>query len=200
MEQNPQASALLADLGLDPSELNSEKPSPSRSVPEQHNRVGLPSDFHGAVNAPVHVAKERPIHRVMALMVTKGATYREIAAATGYTPIHVGTILRQPYMRKLVADLISDAGLDPVVTMLQSAGMDTVHKLLELRDSAPPAVALGASKELMDRILGKATQTIITEKRLPEDPAVEAARLKNEIADMQKNMEGRSIGTNETSN
>lgn len=196
MEQNPHADALLADLGIGAGELNEEKPSPSRSFNEQHG-VRLPGDFHGAVDAPVKVGKERPIHRVMALMVTKGATYREIAAATGFTPIHVSTVLRQPYMRKLVADLISDGGLDPVVTMLQSAGLDTVHKLIELRDSAPPAVSFQASKELLNRILGQAPQTIITEKKLPEDPAAEKERLLSDVKDMLKNFDGRSIGTNQ---
>lgn len=190
MDPNPHADLVLKELGIDPAESRSinEQDGDSRERAEKMARA-LPDDFHGATSPEAWTAKkEKPIYRQMALMVTKGATYREIAAATGYSPAAVGWILRQDFMRKLVVGLINEAGLDPVFTMIQQAGMDSVFRLIELRDTAPPAVALGATKELLDRLLGKAQQNIVHETKKSEDPADEKARLEREISEMQKSL------------
>lgn len=196
MDQNPHADAILAELGIDVAE--------SCSIIEQDggkpkdNSHMMPPDFHGATEPKNwHAKTEKPVYRTMALMVVKGATYREIAAATDYSPTQVGWILRQEFMRKMIVGLMNAAGLDPVVTMLQSAGVDSVIKLIELRDTAPAPVALGATKELLNRILGQASQHIIHEQKKVEDPAEEKARLEREIADMQKTTSRGGSGAGE---
>lgn len=201
MEQNAHAKDLLELSGISLDEVNQP---PSCSInerdqkPSSQSREGfLPSDLHGVKPPSVDVHKEKPIHRAMALMSVKGATYREIAKATGYSAVQVSTLMRQPWMREMVVHLISEAGLDPVLTLLQSEGMNSVMKLIDLRESAPPPIQLGATKELLDRLFGKAPQHIITEKKMPEDPKAEAERLKQEVAEMQKDLQtGNNIHTN----
>lgn len=127
----------------------------------------------------------------MAFMVAKGASYKDIAMATGYHYQQVSHIIRQPWMQELVAAMMEKLGVDPVRTMLESAGTDNVMKLIELRDdpNSPKVVQLGATRELFDRAFGKATQHVITERRVSRgDPKDELETLMEEVKEMQKSL------------
>lgn len=118
-------------------------------------------DFFGASD-PKILVKEQPRHRLMILLKAKGMSNREIAEYVGCSPVTVSYVLRQPFARERLAKIINDAGGDVVRTILEGTVVDTVHKLIDLRDNekVPPAVQKAACTDLLDRFLGKPTQQL----------------------------------------
>lgn len=119
-------------------------------------------DFYGAKNPAYINVKEQPKHRLAVLLKAKGMSNREIAGHLEMSPVTVGYVLRQPWARERLAKVINEAGGDMIREVLASAAIDTVHKLIDLRDNekVPPAVQKAACTDLLDRFLGKPTQQL----------------------------------------
>lgn len=115
--------------------------------------------------------REQPQHRLFAHMRARGFSVKEIAKATGYTPVMVGLALRQPFARRIIAKAL-ERDDRAVGEALRAEVMPSIDTLVEIRDddSAPKNARLGAAKELLDRYLGKATQPIeVTSGDVPND-------------------------------
>lgn len=108
--------------------------------------------------ATVPRGAEKPEHRTMAYMKAQGKSNREIARIMNMTESNVSIVLRQPYARRLITDEISRAGRNNIQSILEASVEDSLYKLIELRDSAPPSVSLNASNSILDRFLGKPVQ------------------------------------------
>lgn len=125
----------------------------------------------------VTLKREMPHHRLFAYMRARGFTIREIAKATGYTPVMIGIALRQPFARKIINEALTKDD-EMLSAALRAEAMPSIDVLVEIRDddSAPKNARLGAAKELLDRYLGKATQPLeVRNGDMPADiDAIEA--------------------------
>lgn len=173
MNKNPTVEELL--MGANEPKQES---SAQRTVRERLNRVheifeseGQTADkgeklFNSA--EPSHgVLHEQPEHRLMIWMKSQGASNREIARQLGYSEPWVSQVLRQPWARERIVNILKDAGGDELGTILKGAAADSLHTLIDLRDtSLNPAVRRAAADSLLDRYLGKPTQHVETKQAI----------------------------------
>lgn len=160
------------------------------SMSTGNNRViplhGVPNE-----NGP---KTEKPMHRYMCILSSRGLSNREIAEATGYTPTQVGNVLRAPWAKKLISELIhQEMGETGAVEFLRGAVTDVVVQLKDIALNAEkPADRLSGCKEILDRVFGKSTQPIAAVKKdvTPED---DVAGLKAELAELRKKQANTSI-------
>lgn len=170
--ENDIARDFLRELGVDPS-LVADKPL----RPPQHefaeatspefaecakNYANNPDKFFNSKPPEYGVKHEKPEHRVMIFLKAHGFSNLEIAEKTGYSPVMVSQILRQPWARERLITEISKSGRDVLSELIKGTGVDSVMTLVELRDdkNAPAAVRKACASDLIDRILGKPTQHI----------------------------------------
>jgi hypothetical protein len=106
--------------------------------------------------------KEKYEHRLMILMKAAGASTAEIAEALGVTVYTVRDVLAQPYAIDAVVGEIEKHGQDAIQTVIKGATLDSVLKLIELRDAddSPKEVQRKAANDILDRAFGKPNQSI----------------------------------------
>lgn len=141
---------------------------PSRSKPELDLRpvdaVDLENELYTQGCDPQR-QKEKPVHRLMAVLAAQGLSPSEIAEHTGMKVELVRSVLREPWAKRVVAQLLMDRGRQAAETILKSAASDSVFTLIELRDTAKSeAVRKGCADSILDRYLGKPTQYVKSEK------------------------------------
>lgn len=149
--------------------------------------------FHGQAEnkAPVTIQKENARHRRILFMKAHGMSNKDIAEALGMTPAGVGLVTRQDWFRESLVQLMNACGIDGVKKAIESAALDSVFKIIELRDEATSeAVQRDCAFDILDRYLGKAVQPIgESGKKTISDEA----RLDAEIAELQKKLGMSSI-------
>ena len=102
--------------------------------------------------------REKPEHRLMLWLRLNGHNVKETATLTGYTPQSVSQVCKQPWFREAFCKLSTEMGKDIAQTLLEGEVVPTIHKLVELRDSAESeAVRKAACDSILDRYLGKPT-------------------------------------------
>ena len=121
-----------------------------------------PDRLFGDVNNPnLVILKEKPEHRLIVYLKAQGLSNNDIAERTGYTYPWVSQITRQPWFKQRLIDELKVSGRDLIHETLRVEAPECIATLVDLRDnSESPAVRLGASKDLLDRYLGKATQRV----------------------------------------
>jgi hypothetical protein len=159
--------------------------SPLRSLMAESIPVdpeAAPADtFFNAKDPNLAILHERPEHRNMIWMKARGSSNAEIARVCGYTDAWVSQVLRQPWAQRVLLDEMNKAGRDELHTILEGAAADSLLKLIELRDTAPPTVAKAAADSLLDRYLGKPTQRVETAHSTHSDA--------NSIEELEKQIE-----------
>lgn len=138
--------------------------------------------LHNRLEPNVDIKHERIQHRKMAWMIAKGLTQREVAKEMGYTEGWVSQVCRQPWFTEMVVEELSRVGRNVVEEIFKNAAPGSALKLIELRDNAESeSVQLSATKELLDRYLGKAPQTVLHgDAEAVDDPKEEYERLERE--------------------
>lgn len=108
--------------------------------------------------------REKPEHLMMVMLKAQGLSDREISLRFNdrYGAEYVGTVLRQPWARQRLLDLLNSAGRSGIETLLKSAVEDSVFRLIEERDNpkARPAERINAANSILDRYFGKPTQHV----------------------------------------
>lgn len=139
--------------------------------------------IHNSSHPVIPIKTEKPIHRFMAHAAATGMSQREIAKEFGYSTQMVSQICRQRWFQDLVTYYIAEAGGDQVEERIKSAGVDSVEVLIQLRDdkATPASVRATAAMHLLDRLKGKPSQHILTEKKVPLDPLEEMKQLDSKI-------------------
>jgi DNA-binding transcriptional MerR regulator len=149
--------------------------------------------FHGQEGnkAPVTIQKENARHRRILFMKAHGMSNKDIAEALGMTPAGVGLVTRQDWFRESLVQLMNACGIDGIKKAIEGAALDSVFKIIELRDEATSeAVQRDCAFDILDRYLGKAVQPIgESGKKTISDEA----RLDAEIAELQKKLGMGSI-------
>lgn len=106
--------------------------------------------------------REKPEHRNIIFLKAEGLSNIRIARALGITPVTVSNVLRQPWARKRLLEVIHSHGEDAVQTLLQGEAYDSVQRLVTERDNelARPSERISAANALLDRLLGKPSQPL----------------------------------------
>lgn len=126
--------------------------------------------------------REKPEHRLIIYLKCNGFTNREISNKTGYHICTVNNICKQPWARAIILAEITKAGRDQVETVLQGEALESVLKLVDIRDSekAPVETQRKAANDLLDRIYGKPNQPVshasVDPKTLSDAQLIEIAR------------------------
>jgi hypothetical protein len=163
LSKNPLAALLAGDEPL-----TFALPSPSDPKVTKENSIGglglvdSKDDFHNSAEPQRCLKQEKPEHRIIIFLKARGHSNVEIAEATGFHKVTVGNVLRQPWAKERLLHEINKTGRDAVQTMIQSAALDSVLKLIEVRDDpeTPKAVASANCERLLDRYLGKPKQQV----------------------------------------
>ena len=153
------------------------------------------SDENPANFAIIH---EKPEHRLIVYLKARGLSNKEVAEKTGYTPMWVGQICRQPWFRLRLVQELREAGLDKVARLLESSALDSIFTILEIRDdpTAPKAVRRACADSLLDRFLGKPTVHVEHEgSRMPSSP--ELAAVDSELQQIDKQLKENTNGKTE---
>lgn len=107
------------------------------------------------------IVHEKPEHRQIVFFKAQGFTNREIAARTDYTEPWISQITRQPWFQiRLLAEM-NLANRGSIQDFVQAQLEPSILALIDLRDHAESEpVKLGATINMLDRILGKPVQRV----------------------------------------
>ena len=120
--------------------------------------------------APLHnptdprwtLKREKYEHRLIIYLKCNGFTNREIANKTGFHIVTINNVCKQSWARAIILAEITRAGRDQVETVLQGEALESVLKLIDIRDDdkTPVEVKRKAANDLLDRYMGKPNQPI----------------------------------------
>jgi hypothetical protein len=153
-----------------------------------------PDRLHGDRLSSTAVTTEKPIHRAWIYMHAQGATPREIASKTNYSYAAVASVLRQPWARQRLVQILKETGQDQVKHFLKAEVGPSLEVLREVRDSekSKQSEKISAASAILDRALGKPTVHIEADNTNRNVPA-DLQRLDAEIAGVRKQLEGRGV-------
>ena len=143
------------------------------------------------------VLAEKPEHRLILYLKLNGMSNKQIAKLTGYTVVWVRQIVRQPWFQKKFTEEAKTAGIDAVEKLLQGEVLESVEVIRDLRDDRALAgsTRLAASRELLDRYLGKPTQKVVTDNtnRSVDDVSGEASAVDTEIKHIEESLKSKGV-------
>jgi hypothetical protein len=133
------------------------------------------------------ILHEKPEHRLLVYLKAQGKSNRQCAELMGFTESWISQITRQPWFRKRLVETLSKHGGDAVEAVLKTEALASVETLIELRDNAKSdATKLAATNSLLDRIFGKPTQHIKTERMAsPDNAQDEMSKIDKELAELR---------------
>lgn len=140
------------------------------------------------------IIHEKPEHRLIVYLKARGLSNKEVSEKTGYSQAWISQICRQPWFRLRLVQELKEAGMDKVAKLLESAALDSIFTILEIRDdeTAPKAVRRACADSLLDRFLGKPTVHVEHEaSRMPSSP--ELAAVDNELQNIDRQL--KSVGS-----
>ena len=131
--------------------------SPLSGSQIEQDYEGNPNRLYNDKAPNLRILHEKPEHRVLIFLKAQGLSNTEIAKRTGYQVAWVGQVLRQPWVRQRLVEEMQSAGVDAVQTVIKSAALDSVWRLVDERDNekARPSERISAANALLDRFLGK---------------------------------------------
>ena len=136
----------------------------------------------------LQIRHEKPEHRYLLWMKANGCSNREIAQQAGYTEAWLSQLFRQPWAQATLLTMLKESGkgtLDQTLSLIQSEAVNSVLKLVDLRDDpdSPKAVQRACSVDIIEQFLGKPKQkvdVVQTNVRAVEDIDKELAQLEAE--------------------
>lgn len=114
----------------------------------------------------VRLKKEAPWQRLAIVLAARGVSNREISSLVGRGEAQVSQVLRQPWARKQLVEIINQQSKDVFRELVERELTPSVEKLIQLRDSAErEETQMRAAVELIDRARGKAVQHVDVQKK-----------------------------------
>jgi hypothetical protein len=103
----------------------------------------------------VEMEGSAPMHRTAAALLIQGHTPERIAAILKVDKDKCKILLKQEQTQAVIAELAQSMGNEAAENVLKATELDTIFKLIELRDYAEShSVQLNACKELLSRRRG----------------------------------------------
>lgn len=166
----------------------------------------IAADYFGSSEAlygdkvpSITIMSEKPIHRMMVYLHGQGASIADIAQHTGFTKSFVGQVLKQPWARQRLVQILNETGRDAVKHFLTHEIAPSLEVLREIRDdgSQKGATRAMAADKILDRALGKPTVSIEsnnTNKQVPAD----IQRIEADLKSVREQLASRGVpdGTN----
>ncbi len=140
----------------------------SSDQPTPYEKSGMGDKFeasglHNARQPYYPIQHEKGIHRMIAMMHVRGDTNREIAEAVDRSEVNVSNVLRQPYIQAYITEEVKRLGGEQVIAVLRGGALKAAQRILKEIDNENTGSAqsrAGAANSLLDRVFGKAMQTI----------------------------------------
>lgn len=135
--------------------------------------------------------REQPVHRVMCLMALAGVSNKDIAVETGYSPITVASVLKQPWAKTFMAEEAKRVAGDGLERFLKGASLESARLLVELRDdpAVSPKTRADICNSILDRALGKPTVRVESESHITHEQAsLEASRIDDELKSLREQL------------
>jgi hypothetical protein len=172
----------------DPSPFFEQAPNSESFVPPANGTGEEVERLHNQLPPNIDIQHERVRHRMLAFLISTGSTQREAAKEMGYSEGWVSQICRQEWFVGLVAEEITKAGRSVVDELFRNAAPGAVLRVIDLSQNAEKdAVKLAANKEILERYLGKSTQTVLHgEAKVCDDPVEEVQRLEAEAQRLRR--------------
>lgn len=135
--------------------------SPSPTPPGEEGRFFKSRPF----DAQYTLQQEQPHHRVICHLAAQGFNNLEIAQQTGYTPVTIAYVKKQPWAEALIRHLIDTEGGEAVRKTLQGSTLTAAKVLQEIlegkEENAKVSDKIKAAQLVLDRVYGTAPQTIV---------------------------------------
>lgn len=105
---------------------------------------------------------EQGWHRLLSFMKARGLSNKECAEKLGKTEATISQVSRAPWFREQLEAVIMEEGRDSLREVLNGEVLNSVYTLIDVRDdvAAKGSERIAAASALIDRVLGKAPQTI----------------------------------------
>lgn len=143
-------------------ELRVEKTSEALGVISPEAQAGR---FEGKTTTSANSARppffELAWHQLAVKCLALRMTYGETANYCGVTEASIKLALRAPFFQARLREELSRT-TTPLEELFRDAGVKAFHKIIDVMEDpkTPKATALASAKEIIDRCLGKAPQTI----------------------------------------
>lgn len=106
----------------------------------------------------VELGHEKPEHRLIAVLKAAGHSNVEIAALTGYTPLHISTVCKQTNIEQFILERMHGTG-DKAMQILHEASVKAAERLIEIAKTAVnEECKRKANNDILDRRYGKPNQ------------------------------------------
>jgi len=127
----------------------------------------LENALHGDFDPRHFLSYEKPWHRTAINMSAAGYRNNEIAAAVERSPHSVATALKQPWAREYLIKEAKKTVQDEIKAVLEAEALPSIRMLIAVRDSESTKNGdrIAASRELLDRFLGKPVQPMTTDAK-----------------------------------
>lgn len=114
------------------------------------------------VRASAIVKGEREWHRMAMYDKARGLSNREISVKYGVTVGAVQILTHQPWFREQIEAVIEEEGRESLRSVLEGEGLNSIYTLIDVRDNedAKGSERVAAANSLLDRLMGKAPQTV----------------------------------------
>lgn len=151
-------------------------------------------DMSVSATTNILVNTSNPKLEIVANLLACGKTRKEISETLGISYSNAVNISAQPYVKKRVQELLRVHGGSVVENLLKSQLAQSVEVVIEIRDdpNEKGSTRLQAANSLLDRILGKPTQHIKTEKVTDIDEAAKTmAEVQSEISKIETSLQAK---------
>lgn len=116
----------------------------------------------GTASLYAEAAGEKEWHRLLGFMKARGLSNRECAEKLNKSETAISQVSRAPWFREQLEAVIMEEGRDSLREVLNGEVLNSVYTLIDVRDdvAAKGSERIAAANSLIDRVLGKAPQTI----------------------------------------
>lgn len=114
------------------------------------------------VRASAVVKGEAAWHRMALYDKARGLSNREVAAKYKVSTSMVILLTHQPWFREQMEAVIEEEGRESLRSVLEGEGLNSIYTLIDVRDNeeAKGSERVAAANSLLDRLMGKAPQTV----------------------------------------
>lgn len=130
----------------------------------------LPNAFFNDCDARVRYQRETPAKRRIIELAIQGFNNCEIARLCDVTSVTVSQTLKQPWAREYMITTMRKESESNIQELLKEELLPSLAVVLHVRDNdqCRPELRMQAANSIIDRVLGKAAQPILSGKIEPE--------------------------------
>lgn len=179
---------LIAERGVSNPNQTAESESPLMA------QIRAGGHFHNPREPQVPIQTERPEHRAVLLLKMQGLTNIQIEERTGYTRVHIATIVKQPWAQQYMSQNMHLAGMDQVIHTLKGSALKAAKRLeeeIDNEDTGDARSRIAASKIVIQQIYGAAAVNV-THNIVDNPDKATDAELDARIAELRQMQQSRS--------